>query len=197
MKTFLYASSEFEKKYFNNLRCRYPTMKIALNLFLQRNGKVIVETGCQRLAHDWGGGCSTLVFGEFCQEFGAELHTVDISEENLDVAKEETERFKTHIRYHQANSIDFLRDFDKQIDLLYLDSVDVDIVPNPVNEVARKHQLMELCYAMDKLHDGTIILLDDCNLIGGGKCTLTKEFLFANNYEMLFEHQQSVWVKKK
>ena len=78
---------------------RLQTMKSALNLYLQRGGKIIVETGCQRELNDWGGGMSTSIFGEFIAKFGGSLYTVDNSEEHLNRAKNFTQNFGKNITY--------------------------------------------------------------------------------------------------
>ena len=123
IKDFLYVrKGDFHKKYFP-LAGRYSTMRAALNLYLQRNGKVIVETGCQRVPNDWGAGNSTTVFGDFLTKYQGHLYTVDNNALNLRVAKESTQQFD-NITYTLDNSVTYLTNFDKPIDLLYLDSFD-------------------------------------------------------------------------
>ena len=63
---------------------RYWTFKTALNLLLQRGNLKILETGSQRLPADWGAGCSSQVFGDFCSRYGGHLISIDISRENAD-----------------------------------------------------------------------------------------------------------------
>lgn len=176
---------------------RYPSMKMALNLLHQRGGKVIVETGTTRAENDFGGaGMATIFFGEYCQRYGKELWTVDILPEAISLSKELTLEFKDVIHYVIDDSLNFLKSFDKNIDLLYLDSFDYPLDENP-DEVraSQEHQLNELKTAFGKLNSESIIILDDNGWKEGGKCKLSKEFLIENGWECLWDDFQSVWQK--
>ena len=83
-------------------------MKAALNLFLQNDGKTIVETGTQRVIDD-PGGCSTTLFGAVCKQYDKKLFTVDISPECMEVSKQATQMYKNHITYVVMDSVKFLR----------------------------------------------------------------------------------------
>lgn len=210
MKDFLFVENWFYQKYRVKSDSRYWTFKVALNLFLQRKGKLIVETGCLRIKDDWGGGCSTLLLGEFCHCYGVKLITVDNNLENLQVAERETKEFENSIAYVHGDSLEFLDklfgDFRlldgvqkesqvESIDLLYLDSFDADPDNIRITYQAQRHQLAEMQLAFPKLSEKAIVLLDDNHLKWGGKCLLTKEFLLDNNFTLIMDFQQSLWVR--
>jgi hypothetical protein len=130
MKDIVYYYSVLNKKYGPHSDSRWPTFKMAMNLYTQFDGKVIVETGCARLKDDWGGGLSTLLLGAFCEKLnnGSHLWTVDLSSRNMETCKEITQEYKDYISYNVGDSVEFLKNFqsDKKIDLLYLDSYDYE-----------------------------------------------------------------------
>jgi len=123
------TTSWFYNKYY---RCggnfRYPTFSLALNVLAQtRRNPVIVETGCQRLKEDIGGGMSTSIFGEFVTRYGGHLYTVDNTPNHLATCRSVTSEWKGSVTYVLSDSVLFLRDPSpplKGVDLLYLDSYD-------------------------------------------------------------------------
>jgi hypothetical protein len=172
---------------------KYYTFKAALNLFLQNDGNLIVETGTQRLKDD-PAGCSTLLFGDFCKRYGKHLITVDINPVNLEVSKQCTAEFKDYITYVLSDSVEFLRHFRQPIDLLYLDSLDCP-AEGDASE-AQKHNLNELKAAYKNLHQGSVVLLDDNNFQNGGKTRLSKHFLLSTGeWFCILDSGQSLWVK--
>lgn len=194
---FINVNSWFERKYKDSLKDRYWTFKIALNIFKQRNGENILETGTTRQENDWGGGCSTLIFGNFLKYYNiGRLYTVDISPANMEVSINFTSEYKDYIEYTVADSIEYLKNFDKRIDFLYLDSLDCPEPPHSA-EIAQQHNLAEFKTIEGKLHEDTIVMLDDNNLSNGGKTRLTKEYLKGtNNWMCLMDFQQSLWIRK-
>ena len=196
IKEFGFNYNWLQEKYRNKLDQRYYTMQIALNLFLQFQGKTIVETGCQRIKDDWGGGCSTSIFGEFCHKYGNKLYTIDNSREYMEVAKQVTLDFKENITYICDDSIHCLQTYKfPHIDLLYLDSMDCCELENVNNKEAQKHELAELTAIYDKLPTHTIILLDDSLFKNGGKTKLSKEFLISKKCLLLIDYQQTLFLK--
>ena len=123
---------------------RYYTFKAALNLFLQNNGNLIVETGCVREPEDWGAGYSTYIFGQVAQRYNKQVITIDNVPEHLDMCKNITKDFKDHIQYVFSDSIQFLSTFTRPIDLLYLDSMDCPLDETANALPAQKHALKEL-----------------------------------------------------
>jgi len=203
---------------YKDLGGRLHTFKIALNLLNQRGGKVIVETGCQRERDNWNDGQSTRVFADYARKHDTHLYTVDIKREYIELAEEIVGN--ENVTYTTMDSIKYIGDFKKNIDLLYLDSVDVpmpemlkaqeryigDIRNLSVDEVverfgdllvpAQTHCLNEIKAALPNLHRDSIILIDDNWIPGGGKPRLAREWMFDNDWELLMDWQQTLWIKK-
>jgi len=133
MDEFVFVHNWF-KKYFFPLGERYHTFKTALNLLRQTHTKgvpFILETGCVRLKDDWGAGMSTFLFAEYASRYGGHIISVDISEENCNVAREITKDYEELIAIIPDDSIHFLdesvkylKESSQKVDLLYLDSFD-------------------------------------------------------------------------
>lgn len=178
---------------------RYFSMKIALNLFHHRGGTNIIETGTIRARDDMGGGgFSTLVFGDYAQHYNKNFWTVDILPEAIELSKEITKDVSQNTNFIISDSVYFLSTFDKPIDLLYLDSMDCpenDAPDSPNLKASQEHQLNEIKAAYDKLHDNSVILLDDNNFENGGKCKLTVEFLLEKGWSPLIADKQVLLIK--
>jgi len=201
MDEFIAWKNWFDEKYRFGLGegVRYFSMKIALNLFHFRKGKNIVETGTIRARNDMaGGGFSTLIFGDYAQKYEKNFWTVDILPEAIELSKEITFEFGGSIDYVVSDSVKFLKEFPEKIDLLYLDSMDCpenDEPDSPNLKASQAHQLKEIEAAYDKLHDKSIILLDDNNFTNGGKCKLTNKFLLDKGWTPLLADKQVLWIK--
>lgn len=198
---FLFSGSWFEQKYQEKSSNRYVTFKTALNLIHQGRRSpneelTIVETGTTRFPDDWGAGMSTVLFGDYLKHYGGKLYTVDIEPRNIEICKQVTEEFKDYIEYVVGDSHFFLKSFQGNIDLLYLDSLDYPLKPEegPV-EACQEHQLREYELAKHKLtKNWNIVLLDDNLLPGGGKCKLTKKQLLKDMSIHIIDSQQSLWL---
>ena len=195
---FIFAENDWMFKAFNRLEFvrsqKYFTLKAALNLFLQNNGRIIVETGTQRVIDDPGGG-STVLFGAFCKRYEKQLITVDNDPIHMETSKEATKQYKDHVTYVLMDSIEFLKGYNKYIDLLYLDSLDCPFPPQDATP-AQTHNLNELKAAQDKLYKGSILLIDDNALENGGKTRLTKQFLLTKmEWQCILDLGQTLWIK--
>jgi hypothetical protein len=133
--------------------------------------------------------------GFFFTDAGFNVHTVDIdincqtqiewSYNNL--GREFPSNLKTHIPY---DGIDFLKNFDEKIDVLFLDGWDVG-----TQEYAEKH-LEAYLSAKDKLSDTHLILIDDTDftLGTGGKDYLLTPYLIDNGYIPLMNGRQTLFI---
>jgi len=198
LEKFLFVENDWLFKRFSYLDFvrspKYLTFKAALNLFLQNNGNLIVETGTQRMKDD-PGGCSTTLFGAFCKHYGKRLITVDNNPRHLEISKECTKEFKDHISYVLMDSVEFLSRFTEPIDLLYLDSLDCPLPPAAATK-AQQHNPRELKAAYKNLHEGSIVLIDDNNVANGGKSRLSKHFLLkTKEWTCILDAGQTLWVK--
>ena len=185
----------FLEKYNLQKNIRFQSFKETFRLSLERGLRNIVETGTARgkikffffKKYNWKDGMSTTLFGEYAKFVQGKLHTCDISLKNIENAKFFTKKFSKFIRYYNQDSLIFLNEFKDNIDLLYLDSFDGH---DPVK--ASKHQLDEVQIAINKLHNKSLILLDD----KGSKTNLSINFLLKNNYKIIYETDYQVLLSK-
>ena len=125
-------ASWLQEKYGAKCDGRWPTLKAAINLYLQAGGGRIVETGCVRQAEDYGAGYSTAIFGDMLMRMRgvaglkpSRLDTVDNNEAHLKTCRELTAPYAEAITYHHSDSVGFLRNMTgPPVQLLYLDSWD-------------------------------------------------------------------------
>ena len=168
---------------------RYETFKQVINLLEEKNVKTLIETGTARCGDSNfdGDGGSTIIFAHWAVEHDAQMYSVDIDAVHIEIAKQVTEQYMTHLTYALEDSVTFLKEFEGKIDFLYLDSWDYsESDPYP----AQIHNLKEVLAAYDKLHDQSIIMIDDCNIPGGGKGKLAIDFLLQNGwYKFMNRHQ--------
>lgn len=191
---FLFMGGWFDQHYVDKLGIRYSTFKAALGLFFQLGGGNIIETGTQRGENLWGDGCSTSLFAETLKEFNAgHLWTVDISPDHIAVAQNVTRHIADKVTYVVGDSVEFLKNFDREINLLYLDSFDWANT-EPIMSQSQEHQLLEIQAAFPKLKPSSIVLLDDNALPGGGKAALSKEFLAQQGLICILDYYQSLWI---
>lgn len=128
---------------------------------------------------------------------GFEVYTVDIDEQ---CRKTIESSYKYHIKeeipknLHMCipqDGIQFLKNFDKKIDLLYLDGWDVGTF-----HFAESH-LDAYFAAQDKLSETHLIAIDDTdfNTVIGGKDKLLTPFLLENGYIKVLWGRQTVFFK--
>ena len=187
----------------------YNTFKCALESLTKNNEKsffTIVETGCSAKC----GVKSTKLWDDFVNYFDGEVFSVDLDKQCVDEANKLTSN-KTKIVCD--NSLNFLNNFNKPIDLLYLDSFNVDWSnPNPSAE----HHLKEFNLIKYNLHKNSIVIIDDTPkdinwmdldkshkkfkplienkvLFPVGKGTLVNNNLNNHNDTILMHQYQIVW----
>lgn len=177
------------------LEHRLPTIRKVVEMFDESPPRVMVETGCQSSVLLYAKGMSTCIFGALAEKYGALLYTIDISKENLEECRKYSKNYSGYIRYINGNSLEVLKEFDNEIDFLYLDSYDFS--PG-VEEESRLHQFKEIKLAYPKLSDKSIVLLDDAyvqmwfgyrlnNIDIQGKTYYSHRFLLENNAECIID----------
>lgn len=184
--------NEWLEKYKSYMDVRYTTFKMALDLLLDLPTHKIVETGCVRLKDDWGAGYSTVLFGEFCKLYGGTLITIDNTESHMNICKKLTKEYSSNIKYITGNSLEELGKLICKVDLLYLDSFDLDLVGDRLP--SQEHNLKEFKISESMLHENSIVLIDDC-FGGNGKPKLTKQYMIDKGWKVLHENQQILFVK--
>ncbi|MBG6132343.1 putative O-methyltransferase YrrM [Aquimarina sp. EL_43] len=183
-----------------NFRRRRITFSKTLQLLNERNAKILVETGTSRngLKATKTDGGATIVFGKWAKENNAKLHSVDISKDSVQGAQEavQEENLQDSTTVYLGDSLDFLKNFNESIDFLYLDSYDYSKTDIEIQKKSQEHHLQEFILAEDKLHDKSIVLIDDCRLPGGGKGKTVVEYMLKKDWEILINAYQILLVKK-
>lgn len=167
---------------------RRHTFKRAVELALERGVKEFVETGCYRGIDD--DGQSTVIFAAVAAEVCGRFISVDLSEEHVARANAKVPSGPREIVCR--DSVEYLSHRTKEIGLLYLDSYDYyhgDPLPSQI------HQVAEIGAAWAKLAPNAIVLLDDCNIPGGGKGLLTSRFLLERGFTLVEDSYQKLFVR--
>lgn len=178
---------------------RSKTFDIALRELHKRFGDNpvnIVETGTIRQLNDRGDGWSTAVWDAYIKEFGGRVWTCDINENHIGTCIEVT-RNSPNIKYVVDDSINFLKNFQEEIHLLYLDSYDTGGSDENIFN-ACFHQLKEIVVVLKKLHPKALIMLDDVPQdFKNGKGELSIPFIIGNGFEIInYQEPQIIFGKK-
>lgn len=182
-----------------NFGKRGVTLRETLSLLTQRNCRVLVETGVARngLEKTKGDGASTVVFALWAKAYDATLHTVDIDGEAIATASATLQRLRLEdrVELHTSDSVAFLENFEDQVDFLYLDSYDYHRSDTAIQQASQEHHLKEFKAIESRLHEGTFVLIDDCDLPAGGKGKLVIEYMLARGWKMHMSNYQVLLVR--
>ncbi len=177
---------------------------------------IIVETGCTRKGGDWeGDGQSSVLFDKYVsmRDQDSIVYSVDIDPASVAEARK---LVSSRVQVTQDDGVRFLAQLTqrlvsegKTIDLLYLDSFDVDWV---YWQKSAAHHIKELCAAMRALRKDTLVVVDDCPLEGlfvlsaqqqiqftrqplvGGKGRIVAEFAAMVGAKLEFASYQAGWT---
>lgn len=130
----------------------YNTFKNTFKELEQKENKyyTIVETGCS--AH---GTKSTLLFDKFINYYDGELYSVDI---NMERVRDTQQLVSAKTQVICSDSVSFLKNFKKEIDLAYLDSFDVDWNNQ---KLSKDHHLKEFKQISKLFKVNSLLLIDD------------------------------------
>jgi len=175
----------------------------------------IVETGCVRVADNWGGdGQSTVLFDRYAATRpGSAVHTVDLDAAAVAAC---AALVTSAVTLHTGDSVAVLRSIARDlkaknaaIDLLYLDSFDLD-ANNPIPSAV--HHLKELASIATAGTRDTLVVVDDspsntqviplddgqyriiATPIIGGKGRYVAEYARQVGATMSFCHYQVGWT---
>ena len=201
---FVYKSSKHKpltplmpKNY--NFGKRRATFRATIKLLEERKAKILVETGVARegLKYTKSDGASTLVFGTWAKQNNAFLHSVDIDPVAIETAQEQINQssLQTHVKLHVQDSVSFLGNFQEKVDFLYLDSYDYSRKDIAIQKASQEHHLKEFQAIETRLHDKTIVLIDDCRLPGGGKGKLVIDYMQKKGWKIFLKKYQVLLVK--
>ena len=147
-------------KYFDaemnpKLGIRAPTFRAVIREALHQDVMSIVETGCLRKEDNWAGdGQSTLIWDAYRRFSLGDFTSIDISEEAISLIR----KLCPDSTSICGDSVEALNRHIGAIDLLYLDSFDLD---TSNEHPAALHCLFEFCAARPHLHPGSILFIDD------------------------------------
>ena len=182
-----------------NFGKRRDTFLKAINIMTESGASLLVETGVARhgLAYSKSDGASTIVFGLFAKNNGAKLYSVDINPDNIATCQKTIDEMdlSSHIELNTSDSIKYLQSFPQKVDFLYLDSYDYNRNDPEIIQSSQNHHLEEIKAIEGKLHENSIILIDDCRLPGGGKGKKAIKYLQSNGWKILMNKYQVLLTK--
>jgi hypothetical protein len=160
---------------------------------LKKETYFILETGVCREPNNFAGdGMSTVLFDSFVNFYDGSVTSIDIDEQNVAFAKTLVS-LKTRIVC--SDSVSELKKMSDSnslpvIDLLYLDSYDVDWAdPHP----SAFHHIKELLSILRSVSKGTLIVVDD-NINGVGKGKYISQYMDDVCNKRIFDGYQIGWV---
>lgn len=185
----------YDVEYGPKLGIRAPTFRAVLREALHRKAMTIVETGCIRKLDNWeGDGQSTIIWSaykRFLAPFGAKFITIDTDEAAIETVHQQCREATTYC----GDSVKVLSKMEGSIDLLYLDSFDLDVKNE---QPAALHCLMELTAAMPRLHSGSIVFVDDSPMAEGwivtGKGRFVAEYMRHLGVNPFTFGYQTAWL---
>lgn len=170
-----------------------------LQLLSERNAKVLIETGTARngLKNTKSDGASTMVFGSWALQNDARLYSIDHDNEAIAWAQKEAIGLEIEdaIEFVNAESTAFLAHFEQSVDFIYLDSLDYDKRNKDQQVKCQEHHLREFAAIVVKLHDKSLVLIDDCALPGGGKGKLVIEYMLKRGWKVIAKGYQCLLGK--
>lgn len=194
----LTSGSKIHSEYFNlytGLTKRHSTFKKIFEYLDTIPNPNIVETGISRSINNYSGdGHSTLLFDEYLQFFknAGALTSIDINKTTCDFTTQMLSPKSTVICSDSVNALNVLGNNTQfpTIDLLYLDSYDVDW-NNPHNSAL--HHFKELLAISPKIKRGTLIVVDDHDH-GKGKGKYIEDYMNHINKLPYFNEYQIGWI---
>jgi hypothetical protein len=158
----------------------------------------IIETGCIRGTSEvskMGDGWSTFNWEFYAKQTGSTVYVVYINAEHIKRSQEIVPESE-FVKYTLSDSVEYLQNFDKKIDLLFLDSFDYCGDEENVR-ACHNHSLNETLAAWDKLNDHCFILIDDVfNTAWDGKGKLTIPYLLENGFSLEYFTDQQALLRR-
>jgi hypothetical protein len=155
----------FEADAYPKLGLRQNSLRYVFEHLDRKNRPVfVVETGCVRGADNWAGdGQSTILFDRFVSQWpGSVMYSVDINPAATALCKTLVSSMP---QIHTGDSVPFVRHLARNppesfahIDVLYLDSYDVDL-DSP--HLSALHHMKELVAASSLIGPDTLVVVDD------------------------------------
>lgn len=121
----------------------------------------IIETGA---SHQWHDGMMGVLFAKIAQRTGGQMWIVDIDPQVIENSKQAFALLGLDfVQFHVGDSVEFLQNFNEQVDLIHLDSWDLNLLdPFP----SALHGWREFEAIKDKVGSDCVIIVDDNYLEG-------------------------------
>ena len=138
------------------------------------------------------------MFGLWAKTNNASLYSVDISPESIAGARGAVEELGLleQVKLVTGDSVQFLENFADSVDFLYLDSYDYDKHDESVQIASQKHHLKEFKAIEEQLGPDSVVLIDDCDLPGGGKGKTVIEYMTRKGWHVDTSAYQILLTKK-
>jgi len=185
--------TEFDQRYAHLLHARVESFRCLFRELEERAKSRkhlhLVETGCLRTPGNWrGDGQSSFLFDRFLHHYPeSELDIFDLSPASIRSCRGLV--FHPNTRLHCMDSVAGLWRIKGPVDMVYLDSFDVDF--NDTHPSAL-HHLKELASIMKNLVPQALVMVDD-NVDGTGKGQYVARFMkdigakcLHDGYQILF-----------
>jgi hypothetical protein len=184
--------------------CFYPLLgkrAEGFKLLFARLGEIsrkplIIETGALRLPANWeGDGQSTFMFDLFVRQRHGTFYSIDINPTSIQTARRTCSSTTNLINNDSIFALNTLSETMRgiELDLLYLDSFDLDVVDPMPSAI---HHALELLAARPLISAGTMICVDDyaAGDTPGGKGLIIEMFLRSVRAVELYSGYQKIWV---
>jgi hypothetical protein len=125
----------------------------------------------------------------FWADTGAEVFSIDIDPNSALILSAYGAQYP-NLHVQTRDGIEFLYELDAEIDLLYLDAWDVIAG----TDYAEKH-LEAYFAARDNLAESALILIDDTDIMFGGKGRLAIPQMIADGFSVLTGGRQTMLVR--
>lgn len=178
--------------WFENNRSELGKRLPAFQYFVDHlpSGPNIVETGSLRSPGNVAGdGNATMLFDELTAAEGY-VWSIDINPDLAAVVARECGEQVMFIAGDSVKELAALPQSVTPVDLLYLDSLDVDFEHD---ELAARHALHELQAALRLLSATSLVAVDDNNEYGRGKGRLVAEFAALKGWQLVVDGYVKVW----
>jgi hypothetical protein len=157
----------------------------------KQTGFTLVETGCVRGKDRWGDGQSTVLFDHFARLHDGRVYSMELDAEHAAIA---STLVSARCRIVVGDSVVNLQRLAvPSVDLLYLDSLDIDFnAPVP----SQLHHLFELLSANRFLKPGVIVAVDDNIRVGDrriGKGEYVRQWFERVGLKPLYDGYMLVW----
>lgn len=164
-----------------------------VDIVKHRTKMTIIETGTIRYpdVKDFDG-ASTLTLAKLADATASDFYSVDIDKDHIDISRKALGENSRFVVYKCCDSVPFLSSFDSKIDVLYLDSYDYS-KDNPLP--SQIHHAAEIGAAYGKLSPKAVVLIDDCNIEGGGKGLFVDMFLKERGWKLVVDEYQKLFVR--